>query len=192
MSAPTIQWSLCSNPKNTIYAFSIYSQMSEYICYFRYCEIRNTFLNGPFPASFSLFRLFYKQLTVYSFNKSCRWLDSNPGPLVAEATALPTVPQQLPTKHTFVPTLVMKIRTLHILGWSYIHTRDRARASKNTFYPFQNKHQIHWDLQIVKKLCAFKNQNLVNVRKWARLIRGHIFLQMMHYYINSISLIHIR
>ena len=30
------------------------------------------------------------------FNKSCRWLDSNPGPLVSEATALPTAPQPLP------------------------------------------------------------------------------------------------
>ena len=30
------------------------------------------------------------------FNKSCRWLDSNPGPLVSEATALPTASQPLP------------------------------------------------------------------------------------------------
>ena len=30
------------------------------------------------------------------FNKSCRWLDSNLGPLVLEATALPTAPQPLP------------------------------------------------------------------------------------------------
>ena len=30
------------------------------------------------------------------FNKSCRWLDSNPGPLVSKATALPTAPQPLP------------------------------------------------------------------------------------------------
>ena len=30
------------------------------------------------------------------FNKSCRWLESNPGPLVSEATALPTAPQPLP------------------------------------------------------------------------------------------------
>ena len=35
------------------------------------------------------------------------------------------------------------------------------RTSFNTFYPFQNKHQIHWHLQSVKMLCAFKNQNLV-------------------------------
>ena len=29
----------------------------------------------------------------------------------------------------------------------------------NTFYPFQNKHQIHWHLQSVNMLSAFKNQN---------------------------------
>ena len=30
------------------------------------------------------------------FNKFCRWLDSNRGPLVLEATAQPTEPQPLP------------------------------------------------------------------------------------------------
>ena len=29
-------------------------------------------------------------------------------------------------------------------------------SSYNTFSPFQNKHQIHWHLQSVKVLCAFK------------------------------------
>ena len=29
------------------------------------------------------------------------------------------------------------------------------RASYNTFYPFQNKHQTHQHLQSVKMLCAF-------------------------------------
>ena len=33
------------------------------------------------------------------FNKSCQWLDSNPGPLVTEATALPTAPQPLPIEN---------------------------------------------------------------------------------------------
>ena len=44
---------------------------------------------------FFIFRLFYKQLTV---NKSCQRLDSNPGSLVSEVTALPTAPQPLPNK----------------------------------------------------------------------------------------------
>ena len=49
--------------------------------------------NGSVPASFSfIFVFFYKQLTVNKINKSCRWLDSNTGPLVLEATALPTAP----------------------------------------------------------------------------------------------------
>ena len=46
---------------------------------------------------FSLFSFF--QYTVDSkqmFNKFCRWLDSNRGPLVSKATALPTEPQPLP------------------------------------------------------------------------------------------------
>ena len=32
----------------------------------------------------------------------------------------------------------------------------------NTFYPFQNKHQIHAYLQSVKMLCALENLNLVS------------------------------
>ena len=52
--------------------------------------------NGPFPASFMYFRLFNTQLTV---NKCSiifsRWLDSNRGPLVSEATPLPTEPHNL-------------------------------------------------------------------------------------------------
>ena len=31
------------------------------------------------------------------------------------------------------------------------------QASSRIFYPFQNKHQIHWHLPIVKMLCPFKN-----------------------------------
>ena len=58
------------------------------------------FLNGPYPASFSLFSSF--QNTVDSkqmFNiiiNFYRWLDLNRGPLVSEATALPTESQPLP------------------------------------------------------------------------------------------------
>ena len=38
----------------------------------------------------ALFRLFTSFLQIVNvLNKSCRWLDSNPGPLVSEATALP-------------------------------------------------------------------------------------------------------
>ena len=56
------------------------------------------FLNGPFPASFSLF-VFSIQLTINKclrYIKVFQWLDSNCGPLVLEPTTLPTEPQPLP------------------------------------------------------------------------------------------------
>ena len=37
-------------------------------------------------------------------NKFCCWLDSNPGPPVSEATALPIVPQPLPKIQNFAIT----------------------------------------------------------------------------------------
>ena len=37
------------------------------------------------------------------------------------------------------------------------------------FYLFQNKHQIHWHLQIVKMLCSLKNKNIAEVIKLAML-----------------------
>ena len=42
------------------------------------------------------FRPYYKQFTDSMVIKSCRWLESNPGPLVSEGTALQTAPQPLP------------------------------------------------------------------------------------------------
>ena len=52
---------------------------------------------GHFRPLFSLFSSFLQTVNrKHMFNKSCRWLDSNPGPLVSEATALPTAPQPLP------------------------------------------------------------------------------------------------
>ena len=55
--------------------------------------------NVQFLASFSLFCLFYKKLTINMFNKKCQWLDLNPGPLNLEATALSTVPHHCPIKY---------------------------------------------------------------------------------------------
>ena len=53
--------------------------------------------NGPFPASFFFFLFSSFQYTVdskqmFHLNKTCRWLDSNCGPLVSVAAALPTEP----------------------------------------------------------------------------------------------------
>ena len=55
---------------------------------------------------FFYFRLFYKQLTVNMFNKSCRWLDSNPGPLILEATALSTAPHHCPSIFYLLPKYI--------------------------------------------------------------------------------------
>ena len=64
---------------------------------------RNIFIKmGHSRPLFLYFRLFYKQITVNMFNKSSRWLDSNPGPLVLEANTLSTVPQPLPKLVTFL------------------------------------------------------------------------------------------
>ena len=58
--------------------------------------------NCPFPDSFSYFCFFSVQLTVHNVQyKFCRWLDSNLGPLVSEATALPTEPQPLPISYVW-------------------------------------------------------------------------------------------
>ena len=60
----------------------------------------NVFLkNGPFLASFLFSSFQYTVDTKQMFNNYinfCRWLDLNCGPLVSEATALPTEPQPLP------------------------------------------------------------------------------------------------
>ena len=54
------------------------------------------FKNGPSPASFSLFTSFqYTFDSKQMFNIIKFSLDSNRGPLVLEATALPTEPQPL-------------------------------------------------------------------------------------------------
>ena len=60
-------------------------------------------------------------------NKSCQWLDSNPGPLESEATALPTVSQPLPTCFLFVKVvgrekqyqMVTYLRKQETIGWTF-------------------------------------------------------------------------
>ena len=52
-------------------------------------------------------RFSYRQLKRFLVNKCCRWLDSNPGPLVSDATKLSTVQQPLPTK------VYSKVQILH-------------------------------------------------------------------------------
>ena len=53
--------------------------------------------SGPFPASFLFIFVFSIQLIINKCSiKFCRWLESNRGPLVSKASALPTEPQPLP------------------------------------------------------------------------------------------------
>ena len=55
------------------------------------------FLKWAIPSLFFFIFVFSVQLTVNNVQyKFGRWLDSNHGPLVLEATALPTEPQPLP------------------------------------------------------------------------------------------------
>ena len=64
------------NKKNNVfYVFSFFIFNDKY---------SSLFLNGPFPAN------------IYCIN-ICLCSDSNSGPLVSEATALPTEPQPLPS-----------------------------------------------------------------------------------------------
>ena len=51
--------------------------------------------NNSFLQKF-LFSSFLQTVNSYYVHKSWRWLDSNPGPLVSDATTLPIAPQPLP------------------------------------------------------------------------------------------------
>ena len=47
-----------------------------------------------------------------------------------------------------------------------------------SFYPFQNQHQIHWNLQIVCMLCSLKEKNsIVENTEWTRFWAAAIALR---------------
>ena len=78
--------------------------------------------NGPFPASFSLFSSFNTQLTVNKCSIPINfwwWLDSNRGPLVSEATALPTEPQPLTWRY-FFSSLGAVAKAIYERNWNQI------------------------------------------------------------------------
>ena len=60
------------------------------------CHSRPLFFNSVFSTN---------SYRKYWYNRSCQWLDSNQGPLVLEATALPTEPQPLPRQWIVCPWL---------------------------------------------------------------------------------------
>ena len=84
------------------------------IFYWKYGPLPATFFNlfSPFQIqifsdpSFSLFVLSL-QLTVYVPNQFCRWLNSNCGHQVMEATALPTELQPLPMFNAFIRKILI-------------------------------------------------------------------------------------
>ena len=58
---------------------------------------------GHLRPPFLYFRLSFLQTVKSKYVQySCRGLDSNPGPLVSEANALPTAPQPLPSTFLFL------------------------------------------------------------------------------------------
>ena len=60
-----------------------------------FCSI---FFNWAIPGLFFFIFVFSIQLTVHICQfKFCQWLDSNPGPLESDMTALPTEPHPLPS-----------------------------------------------------------------------------------------------
>ena len=76
---------LHQNYDNWIYSTRLY--LITFNCFYAKKAIPGLF--------FLYFRLFNTVDSKQMFNKFCRWLDSNRGPLVLEATALPTEPQPL-------------------------------------------------------------------------------------------------
>ena len=63
--------------------------------------------NGQFSASFSLFFVFSKQLTVNDQYNFLPMTGFEPGPLELEATALPTEPQPLPETVSWLSNLLV-------------------------------------------------------------------------------------
>ena len=79
--------------------------------------------NWAIPTLFSLFSSF-QQLTVRMFIKKWHWWDLNRGPLISEATAVPTEPQIMPRlnyywtinlncKWTSIHNQLLKLSSIH-------------------------------------------------------------------------------
>ena len=81
------------------------------------------FKKWAIPGLFLFIFVFSIQLVIYKLTnecsiKFCRWLESNRGPLVSKATALPTEPQPLPggRNHLMDKTLMSKTKAIVING----------------------------------------------------------------------------
>ena len=125
----------------------------------------NQIFNGPYPTSFFFIFLVSIQLTVTNVQyKFSLWLDSNPGPLVSEATTLSIVPTQLPTDAVFSSnscwhfsksrmfTQNFVIIGIHVSIEKFLRTFERLNSHPTylPFYPSQfignnGPHECHWN-----------------------------------------------
>ena len=137
---------------------------------------------------FLYFRLFNTQLTVYKCSiliNICRWLDSNCGTLVLEATALPTEPQPLPNLSNIVNFQIISMVMVWIppLMWIVIKNLVLLCRLKCFWAPLliffmKNKCSVTWlicsslfwvffncdlNLKIVLKRLTAKNALIVNI-----------------------------
>ena len=89
-------------------------------------DIKSFFKNGSFPASFLYIFVFSKLLTVNKVqHKFCTLVDLNHGPLVSEATALPTESQTQPIYLSWgsldlVPESFITMTNGSFLSWSVV------------------------------------------------------------------------
>ena len=84
-----------------------------------------SFSNGPFPTVFYIL-VFSIQSTVSKCSlKVFRWLDSNLGPLLSKATALPTEPQPLPS-HLFLDTTYWWF----VINWNVVRLNELSRLCR--------------------------------------------------------------
>ena len=92
------------------------------------------------------------------FNKSCRWLDSNPGPLVSEATALPTASQPLPYSLSNSRTRKNEL----------VKIREKNNFAFGTFFSLQCMSGVAETMQVTKAVGHWFDS-----RKGVFEVRGH-------------------
>ena len=145
MTAPPFSWAMKMNGRETETtsrtskeSSQSASDVSEKTSFLEKVKMHLTiFLNEPFPASFSLFSSFLQTFNSKRLlNKSYWWLDSNPGFLVSEATALSTVPQPLPN----IQLLLYSV--LSIGSWRLNLCRKLTTTFVESFYSYNLLRQV--------------------------------------------------
>ena len=116
---------------------------------------------GHFRPLFLYFRLFDTVDSKQMFNKFCQWLDLNRGPLVSEATALPTEPQPLP---------VWTNLCLHIIAYSKFLALTHRQANAvirllDTAALLPTVSRAKWLLHCFGPLSVWPEKKLPNVYK---------------------------